>query len=564
MTTALTTPPRFANRGVWLVVALICAFGLKLAGTGLGHESAVSLDGDMPRYLMNGVFLHDLAIDFPIAAPLEYANRYYARYPSLSLGHHPILPAIVLAPFYFLFGISVFSARLSVLLALVVTLVLWFRLIRSIYDTPTATLASLLLLTTPGFPALFRVVLSEPYAICLMMCSLYAMHGYCRTERKAYAVAFVASAIGAVYAKQLIVAVFPVFAFQLMSAFGWRRLFAGSSLIMASVIVLAVLPIVPLTLKYSQFNVLIVTKFVDMSDRTLQDNFTKFPRRLLAGAFAVGPAVLGLGALALIGAAIQRDRRVLLFVVWIVSVYIFVTALGVGQDRFSCYWLPAFAALGAASSKAARGAMSRALLLTLVTGIVLFRGWTMGDPAARERGPIRLAGAGGYEEAAEFVASQRHGDVVLYSAAVDTGYFTFFLRKHNPARDLVLLRADKVLTTSLMNKLDFKKQIQSPDEVLPLIRKYGVGYVVIENGIYPPGALQWLEDIATSDVFEPVRQISIGTSDRRLHDGSISIYRYRGEPVVDPEARLTMTVRAMGADIGVRLQDLLRPRNAIP
>ena len=34
------------------------------------------------------------------------------------------------------------------------------------------------------------------------------------------------------------------------------------------------------------------------------------------------------------------------------------------------------------------------------------------------------------------------------SSNVDTGYFVFFTRKHDPHQDLIVLRADKLLVTS--------------------------------------------------------------------------------------------------------------------
>ena len=83
-----------------LAVTIICVVISILAGRGITDEEMVSLQGDMPRYLMNGVFLHDLIRDFPITNFMEYAVEYYSRYPALSLGHHPPLISLVLVPFF--------------------------------------------------------------------------------------------------------------------------------------------------------------------------------------------------------------------------------------------------------------------------------------------------------------------------------------------------------------------------------------------------------------------------------------------------------------------------------
>ena len=44
---------------------------------------------------------------------LRYAQHYFARYPALSLGHHPILLPVTLVPFYAIFGVSVTTCAAS-------------------------------------------------------------------------------------------------------------------------------------------------------------------------------------------------------------------------------------------------------------------------------------------------------------------------------------------------------------------------------------------------------------------------------------------------------------------
>ena len=88
---------------------------LILSTKGLTDSGSVSLQGDMPRYIMNGVFFHDLIQDLPFADPIQYTKKYYAKYPALSVGHHPLVPSLAEVPFFFLFGISVFSAKATTL-----------------------------------------------------------------------------------------------------------------------------------------------------------------------------------------------------------------------------------------------------------------------------------------------------------------------------------------------------------------------------------------------------------------------------------------------------------------
>jgi len=87
---------------------LLCVVILVLTTKNITKEDTIYLQGDMPRYLMNGVYFYDLIKDFPINNIIDYTYKYFARYPALSLGHHPFLLGIAEMPFYAVFGISIF------------------------------------------------------------------------------------------------------------------------------------------------------------------------------------------------------------------------------------------------------------------------------------------------------------------------------------------------------------------------------------------------------------------------------------------------------------------------
>jgi len=100
------TPPRLALLAVVAITAL-------LGARGLGDESSGMLGFDMARYVMDGVFVHDLVADggaWSVGELADKAERYYARYPALSVGHHPPLPFLALVPFYAIFGVSLTAA----------------------------------------------------------------------------------------------------------------------------------------------------------------------------------------------------------------------------------------------------------------------------------------------------------------------------------------------------------------------------------------------------------------------------------------------------------------------
>jgi 4-amino-4-deoxy-L-arabinose transferase-like glycosyltransferase len=543
---------------LWVAQLVVCVLAAVLASNGITDEGAVSLDGDMPHYLMNGVFVRDLMADMPLTAPLHYAKTYYARYPTLTLGHHPFVPALAEAPFLLTLGVSVFAARLSSTCALIVLVAAWFRLIRSVYDARMAVASTLLLLSMPGIVPLFQVVLSEAYTLSLIVLAVYFMHRYALTSRRRYAAAFAVSVVLSAYAKHLAVVMLPVYAFQFARAFGLRRLWRPSTLLVAGGIGVALLPLIPLTLRYSQFNVQIVTEFVRV-DRLSRSNVMRLLPAGLTGTLRLTLPVLILGAVGVAAAWLRRDTRILLFVVWVATVGAGLLALGVLNERFFCYWLPPFAVLAAAAlyafpHRAWRLTCTTALGVTIAYQAVL--GWQY--VTAHRRGGVRPAGARGYEEAAQYVAENRRGDSVLYSAAIDSGYFVFFVRKHDPRREMIVLRADKVLTTSRMRVLDFERRIQRPEEILPILRRYGVGYVVVEDRPYPAGPLQWLQQLVATDDFELRKKIPIGSNDNRLDGATVSVYAFKGTVPADSDALLSINIPAMGDHIDVRLGDLIR------
>ena len=102
-----------------LLPSIVCVVALVLAAKGITNEAAISMNGDMPRHLMNGVYFYDLMSDGVPSDVMQHARRYFAQYPALTLGHHPVLLPLAEAPFFALFGISVASGRLTMLFFLV-------------------------------------------------------------------------------------------------------------------------------------------------------------------------------------------------------------------------------------------------------------------------------------------------------------------------------------------------------------------------------------------------------------------------------------------------------------
>src|SRR5262245_11057488 len=92
-----------------LVLAAILLLTVCLGGRDITDPASGMLGGDMARYMMDGVFVRDLAAHGGAWSPsalTHAAELYFAKYPALSLGHHPPLPYLALTPMFTIFGLS--------------------------------------------------------------------------------------------------------------------------------------------------------------------------------------------------------------------------------------------------------------------------------------------------------------------------------------------------------------------------------------------------------------------------------------------------------------------------
>jgi hypothetical protein len=535
-----------------VLLAACLLVGLLLGGVRFGDERYVSLQGDMPRHLMNGVFFLDLARDLPWPTDaFEYARHYYARYPALSLGHHPFLIALAEAPVFAVFGISVTSARLVSLAFFLVGIVCVFRLAAALFDDEWAgAAAALAVASSPFLVELAQSVMTETPALALMIAAAYCCHRFAMHGRTRDIVAATLLAAGALWAKQISVVVLPALIVYVWWHVGVGRLLRRDVLAAVVVAGLIIGPLVPITLYLSPFNVALAGGLAQSvvesgrlaeAGRALRDAATAHFTPLVLGAVALGVVVL----------MVRRHVGALLVGLWIgaTGAFIVLTGSTLDPERYGIYWIPAGAlAAGALVSPLAgrwRPATAALVAVALATQV-----------AAASR--TRLAGLDGYEAAAAHVVAEPRGSTLLFAGDVDTGFFTFFVRKHDPSRRAIVLRADKILTTSFMGFVAAEDRVSSPDELRTTLRRFGVGYVVIEDRPSESKVHNWLlDEVRTAGYAERLR-LPANSTDRRLRDGrTLVVYEVLGAGAAEPEARLDIRLPLVSQQIDVAVRDLL-------
>jgi hypothetical protein len=529
-----------------LYLTLLTLILLLLNTKGISHEATVSLQGDMPRYLMNGVYFHDFFRDLPLTHPLTYTYHYYARYPALSLGHHPLLLGVAEAPFYALFGVSVFSARLTIIFFSLLGVVFWFGLIRLIYGETVAFFSSLLWITTPFIVDSSRVVMSEIPTLALIIVTTYFFYQYLRLNQNKYLFTSAITLVLSAYAKHLALFIVPIFLCYFILTKGIRKLFTKEMILVYFIVGVLLLPLVPLTLKFSQTNVTWVSSKAISSKRSLSRVFLYYPKALWN--HQLTPPVLILSLVSMGLSLYRREKQALLFWLWIIGFYLQTSYVVVKDPRYIIYWIPAFCLFAATPLHLPQHRSAKVLITSL---LLLIAGYQFA--LAFQSEPEY---AQGYEEAAKYVVENPKGESVLFSANVDTGYFIFFVRKHDPLHRLIVLRADKVLATSRLSRI-VEERIAQREQIYEILRDFGVGYVVLEDMAYPSAALEWLRQEVQGERFILRKKIPLKSNQDKLWGVSVNIYEYKDYQPAGRGKRLQMNIPLMGDSIGVEFDELL-------
>jgi hypothetical protein len=524
----------------WLLLGLLLLAAV-LGARGITSEAAVSLY-DTPRYLMNGVFLTDFlksGTPWTIDGVLRYAEVYYARYPALSLGHHPPLISVCLIPVYALFGVSVFWARAVALGFFLLATGAIFSLARRLYTVEIAGWATLLFVTNPFVVTYGQQVLSEMPMLALILVAMVALVRFVESNRTADFAWFVGAAVASVYAKQLAVYVFPVYAGALLLRVNWRRLIRRDIVMLTATGLVLLVPIAIMTGSLSPQNVALVER-VATNGRGLSK--WQFVLSSIFGTH-LKPIVMAIVATGIAGALIRRDWRVVWSIGWIGAVLVSVIVLTgrFESARYAFAAMPAYCLGAAGLLAAARSRREKLVAIGVLCVAVACQVWYVRS--------IRPTGADGYEAAARYVTSHSPSPTVLFSGPVDVGYFVFFVRKQDPTGKMMVLRSDKILATSRTRPIE-------QEEISPLLRRYGTRYIVIEDR-RAGRVLEWLREQLKTDRFAERLRVRIGTRDPRLTGVDLVVYEFLDATPPALDTVLDLKLPLVRRSIDVRLGDVL-------
>ena len=534
----LVQPPVKARPALYFITIL--AITILLSSKGMLSEGTAIM-GDMPRHVMNGVFLYDAFRDLP-SDPLKYAHHYFARYPALSLGHHPLLLPIAEVPAFALAGISIFSSRLVIVGFALIAVVFWFLLIRSLYGPHVAFLSSLLFITSHMVVFYSRVTMSEMSALAFLMLTVYYFHKSTRTKKIADVAICSLSMVLGLYAKVLLVFLIPLLLASLLMKKPFQKLREKTAWSLTALLLLLFMPLMIVTVNVAKENISWV--FQNPKDYLSFTWLAAYPK--IVWRLQLVPPVFLLSMLGLIMALVNRGKREPFFLLWILFLYLELIIIGPGDGRYSIYWIPPLCLFAALVPEFTRPRVLKIGLFLALAGSAGYQTYQ----AAR----MKPEYIDGYEEAARFIVNAK-ADNVLYSASFDSGYFVFFIRKYDSEKRTVVLRSDKLLATSQLASI-VQEKVSSVSEIHSILQTFGIRYVVIEDRKSPSRALELLREEVRKDRFILRKTIPIRSNASELQNVNLSIYEYADRKDADPNAVIRIDIPLMRKEIAVRLSEL--------
>jgi len=442
------------------------------------HRGEFDYNVDESQHAATGLYFADLVKDLPVHHPVDYTYLYYAQYPALSgIIHWP--------PFFYLceglllavFGPSVVTARIAILLFAWVASIAWFRWVARLHNPWTAAVSTITFAALPQVLFFEKAVMLEIPSLALCIVSLYYWYEYLTTEESGNLYRFAVCSSLAMLTKQSSIFLVVACGLSVIMLRRWRLVFTPNFLKALAIVAVLIGPFYTLVF-------LVHWKGIAMD---LVGSTNPHPRNALLFYAKALPAQLGwpLLLLSLVGVAASRwwskREASVVMLAWIGACYITFTLISHKEARYSFYWIPAFTyfAVGLLTFPWRRKAVRivGAVLAVALVGTSLASAWRYQRPYIA-----------GYERLAEQVVEGGKSGIVLFDAELPAN-FIFFLRKFDPGRHFVVLRKS-LWVVRIKRRGGEEELVHNDQQLLELMSKQGVKYVVVSDDPNPEFQIQ--------------------------------------------------------------------------
>ncbi|MFO0808927.1 MAG: hypothetical protein U0746_09915 [Gemmataceae bacterium] len=534
-----------------MIAVWLCVCAAQWDNDGLWYQS------DAPRHAATGLFWKDVVLARP-TNPLDFAYRYFARYPVIAPSVHPPGFYLLEGAAFGVFGPSPYVGKGLVLAsALMAALFLTAWLQR--WVSPEAGLAGPLFLTLPGIVVWSNTLVLNVPALALGLAALYygrlALETPTGRRANAYAVAAATLSTATIltyYTGAVVVAVWCAWAVAFYrDRLPWKR-----AVFWGAVGLALVLAILAAAATWAPAQVLLS---VYAPSRLLKlDAWTYYGKHLseLTGSHVIVLSVTG----AIIGLRSPRWRRETTFaLIWLGVVYV---AFSVKRGREPRYLLPilppllSLAAIGvlvAVQRLAAlrRGHLGRWPVTVALAALIAGQTWRVTQ--------VRVPSVKGIRDVAEFLARVAPDDAYFYDGDY-AALFTFWVMAGDPGFQRRVALADKLLYTWAVDRTwRLAEFAASPEEVVEILtQRGGCRWVAVEVGNEGTrvSAARHLRTAVRGPAFEFVRSFGVSGAivDR------VDLYRLRG-PIAAVE-EVDMPFQVLGEGVRRRARPIDPERRA--
>lgn len=502
---------------------------------------------DEAQHAVTGLFVADALHDLPLRHPVQYAYRYYAQYPAVAILHWPPLFYIFEGISFLLFGPSVVSARLTVILFAVVLLFEWFLLVEELQDSYTAAICTAVLGLLPTMLVFEKTIMLEIPSLALGVGAIRQWIRYLEEGRKKSLYAFGCWLAAALLCKQTSVYLLVFCALTVLVTKKWDRIFRRDMFLVAGLVAVLAGPFLVLMLLL-QGNAVAN----DLSSHRMSGvERVMYYVRTLPATFS--PGLLALAVLGLVLARRWNTRgQATIMVCWIVAGYLTFTFFGQRESRFAIYWFPPLVYFGVGlltqffQKPKLRLAMRGAA--ALLVAIVALPAWSQQRPYIS-----------GYREVASQLVNQYHAGIVLFDGKVP-GNFVFYMRALDPKRHFVVLRkslyADNIRPGESSEEL-----LHNREEVADVFRRDGIRFIVVsENSPLRFGVQTILREQLHSDQFRLLGRFPISSNEASWKGESLLLYENKQwTPPADKVLRIRMLTLPYDIVVPIDEFDLGKP-----
>jgi hypothetical protein len=496
---------------------------------------------DETVHASTGLFIASFLHDLPLRHPVRYTYRYYAQYPSLGIVMYPPGFYILEGLAFLVFGPSVVTARMTILVIALVGLFFWFMLVNELEDEYTAALSTVLLAFMPSVLNYEKVVMLDIPLMSFCIAASYFWIVYLRRGLSRDLWGFAAFFTVAFDTKQHAIYLLLWCPITLILLKKWNRILNWKFAIAGCLSAALIAPV--------YFLQILMNKSLTLNVQGTSANvgldwgyyWLKLPE--LIGWGAVGLCLIGVVICLWRG---SRENTVIMLS-WIVACYVVFTLIRHKEPRYIIYWVPAFAYFAVAPFTRENSApwmrFTGVAVVALVLGSYSARAWTY----------QRLYVSGYAQLAQQLTKSQ--GGCVLVDMDLP-GNFIFFMRAYDPARRFVILRKAlyEVRTVREWGVTEFA---HNQNDVEQILKDDSAQYVVAEQNqpLYFSSQTALREILDHSGQYKRQASVPIESNMKWWQNRSLVLYE-SSTPLVAPHGILHIKMQNLPHDINIPFDEL--------